>query len=589
MNKKTKRYSLTAIALIAIVPLSIIALASSVMAACSMSIGVQCEPSYGKYETFEGVASVSSSESRRVDYSMTIELKDPSGHTLAIDSHSGYLSPGQYNKFLQIAPPSGGWQPGTYAFCNRVFATGVNGCSYSNSICKGFTGPPDQPDLEITDVWDENGTIYYKIKNTGTQAAGESNTSLTVDGVFMTSDSVASIDPSVEVTETFDYSWECTDINDSIEVCADYTNAVTESDELNNCRKVILTCSPTIWISPTSFNIKLLPDVVSNHILTVGNSGNSVLEFNITNEFIQSGWPKTTGSDVHSSSALGDIDGDGDIEVVVGSWDKKVYAWHHDGSDVTGWPRLTGNYVNSSPVLGDIDGDGDIEVVVGSNDGKVYAWHHDGSDVTGWPKTTGYYVYSSPALGDIDGDGDIEVVVGSNDNKVYAWDCFGTYDSNNIEWAMFRHDIRRTGLYGYVLPSIGSTGAQTALNEVGWLSEDPTNGTVDPGTQASITVTLDTTSLDFGDYYADIIITSNDPDENPLIIPVHLTVGTCLGDFDGDGDVDGSDLAVFAHDFGRSDCSGDCPGDFDGDLDVDGSDFSVFATDFGQTDCPPTQ
>ena len=107
--------------------------------------------------------------------------------------------------------------------------------------------------------------------------------------------------------------------------------------------------------------------------------------------------------------------------------------------------------------------------------------------------------------------------------------------------------------------------------------------------RVSLTLTLNTTSLDFGDYYANIIITSNDPDENPLIIPVHLTVGTCLGDFDGDGDVDGSDLAVFAHDFGRTDCSGDCPGDFDGDLDVDGSDLSVFATDFGQTDCPPTQ
>ena len=28
----------------------------------------------------------------------------------------------------------------------------------------------------------------------------------------------------------------------------------------------------------------------------------------------------------------------------------------------------------------------------------------------------------------------------------------------------------------------------------------------------------------------------------------------CKGDFDGDGDVDGSDLAVFAADFGRTDC-----------------------------------
>ena len=65
-------------------------------------------------------------------------------------------------------------------------------------------------------------------------------------------------------------------------------------------------------------------------------------------------------------------------------------------------------------------------------------------------------------------------------------------------------------------------------------------------------------------------------------------VDACEGNFDKDGDVDGSDLAVFAADFGRTDCDhGDpCEGDFDGDNDVDGSDLAVFAADFGRTDCP---
>ena len=60
----------------------------------------------------------------------------------------------------------------------------------------------------------------------------------------------------------------------------------------------------------------------------------------------------------------------------------------------------------------------------------------------------------------------------------------------------------------------------------------------------------------------------------------------CEGDFDDDVDVDGSDLAVFAADFGRTDCAGECEGDFDNDGDVDGSDLAVFAADFGKTDCP---
>lgn len=75
-------------------------------------------------------------------------------------------------------------------------------------------------------------------------------------------------------------------------------------------------------------------------------------------------------------------------------------------------------------------------------------------------------------------------------------------------------------------------------------------------------------------------------DEVYELFGVKIKTDTCLGDYEPDGDVDGSDLAVFAADFGKTDCSGDCEGDFDGDNDVDGSDLAVFAADFGRTDCP---
>jgi hypothetical protein len=60
----------------------------------------------------------------------------------------------------------------------------------------------------------------------------------------------------------------------------------------------------------------------------------------------------------------------------------------------------------------------------------------------------------------------------------------------------------------------------------------------------------------------------------------------CEGNLDGDEDVDGSDLAAFSADFGRTDCNGGCKGDLDKDGDVDGSDLAVFSSDFGRTDCP---
>ena len=62
----------------------------------------------------------------------------------------------------------------------------------------------------------------------------------------------------------------------------------------------------------------------------------------------------------------------------------------------------------------------------------------------------------------------------------------------------------------------------------------------------------------------------------------------CKGDFDKDGDVDGSDLAVFAVAFGSSSDGPDYNpvADFDGDGFVDESDLAAFAAAFGRTDCP---
>jgi hypothetical protein len=149
-----------------------------------------------------------------------------------------------------------------------------------------------------------------------------------------------------------------------------------------------------------------------------------------------------------STPALGDIDGDGLVEVIVGSnspvWDgssepdyskASVWAINGDSSNVPNWPVETLNNISSSPALGDIDGDGQLEIVIGSGrttEGgtgqRVYAWNNDGSVVSGWPKTTAGDMTSSPALGDLDGDGDLEIVIGCGKESLpagctslYAW------------------------------------------------------------------------------------------------------------------------------------------------------------------------
>jgi uncharacterized repeat protein (TIGR01451 family) len=57
-----------------------------------------------------------------------------------------------------------------------------------------------------------------------------------------------------------------------------------------------------------------------------------------------------------------------------------------------------------------------------------------------------------------------------------------------------------------------------------WLSLSPTSATIPPSGEQPVTVTFDATGLTAGDYEAAIIIASNDPDENPTIVPVVMSV-----------------------------------------------------------------
>jgi uncharacterized delta-60 repeat protein len=57
-----------------------------------------------------------------------------------------------------------------------------------------------------------------------------------------------------------------------------------------------------------------------------------------------------------------------------------------------------------------------------------------------------------------------------------------------------------------------------------WLSESPTAGTVNPSRSDSIQVTFDATSLPPDTYSATITVSSNDPDEPEVLVPVTLVV-----------------------------------------------------------------
>ncbi len=210
------------------------------------------------------------------------------------------------------------------------------------------------------------------------------------------------------------------------------------------------------------------------------------------------GWPVTTDDlELHDGSAgfrdgtiaaqrptavlgavaVGDVDGDGTLEVGAADLNGRVYLWKSDGTRVAGFPVGTlpqysnllrserdlsseagrlpdlenrhdrdnrvGRAIAGGPVFGNLDGsaDGSLEILAGSFDRHIYAWHADGTAVRGWPvllkdpakvesvdpvsnevtlvadsgARIGTKVLVPPSLGDIDGDGTLEVLAVVNE------------------------------------------------------------------------------------------------------------------------------------------------------------------------------
>lgn len=130
-----------------------------------------------------------------------------------------------------------------------------------------------------------------------------------------------------------------------------------------------------------------------------------------------------------TSVALGDIDGDGDLDLVEGNSNTDNLLWLNDGSgSFTVTNQKLGDTDTQSIALGDIDGDDDLDLLVG-NEWEGNNVYFNGGDSSG--SNTGVFTDSeqslgityttSLALGDIDGDGDLDMVESNLNTNKRIW------------------------------------------------------------------------------------------------------------------------------------------------------------------------
>jgi len=176
------------------------------------------------------------------------------------------------------------------------------------------------------------------------------------------------------------------------------------------------------------------------------------------------GWPRFAQWWVYSPPTFADIDDDDELEIIAGdqvlsgSPANRVYAWNLDGASVPGWPTGFINAINAQVAVGDLDGDGDPELVWDDNttgpngEGQLVGYQHTGDPIEGWPLTTPRSTFfNTAAVTDADGDGDVELLMPTGaitaaDAMIMLYDFPDPIDTADVQMPMFQYGPGRDGV-----------------------------------------------------------------------------------------------------------------------------------------------
>ncbi|OQB20299.1 MAG: hypothetical protein BWY12_02359 [candidate division BRC1 bacterium ADurb.Bin183] len=142
------------------------------------------------------------------------------------------------------------------------------------------TATPPLPDLIITNIWSQGSNICFEEKNQGGTAAASHQTALYVDGAPVAFLVIpVTLFPEDTWQGCFEYNWQCSDVSDEIDIQADYSNTIEESNERNNFKSEIMVCE-IVPLEITSG--PAVRDTSSNRAVVVwmtNNAGDSFIKY----------------------------------------------------------------------------------------------------------------------------------------------------------------------------------------------------------------------------------------------------------------------------------------------------------------------
>jgi hypothetical protein len=187
-------------------------------------------------------------------------------------------------------------------------------------------------------------------------------------------------------------------------------------------------------------------------------AGSTLGDFRVWNILGDTVFTKSGLGQIQSKPAIGDIDLDGEMEIVVTNRSNGIYIWDSQGVNHPGWPVYVGEVSGlKSPVLFDLNGDDTLEIIVGERDypkGKINVFSSDGTLL--WSDTLDYMCVATPSVGDIDNDGTLEIVAASY-YSLYVWDSNGNLEPN---WPL---TIAPAGGMSYSQPTLVDLDNDTTL------------------------------------------------------------------------------------------------------------------------------